>query len=187
MEHVTRRPAPVSAGSRRTWSEQKGSKRQQALDRLRTRKQRRLTNRCSLFFFFFWARLFSLGNLSFLNGWKNPLGLEILTPFGREQLFNLGVSFRTKYGSLLKDGQRPVFRTESQDRMVKSALNFAAGFFGSECFLRLVLACDPARKGTDRSPRPNSSVRGPISPTHHCRGAAVQQYSRPLHDVPERR
>ncbi|GAA5868433.1 hypothetical protein JCM3774_005376 [Rhodotorula dairenensis] len=72
----------------------------------------------------------ALGNLSFLNGWKNPLGLEILTPFGREQLFNLGVSFRTKYGSLLKEGQRPVFRTESQDRMVKSALNFAAGFFG---------------------------------------------------------
>ncbi|GAA5985595.1 hypothetical protein JCM10908_007034 [Rhodotorula pacifica] len=70
------------------------------------------------------------GNLTFLNGWKNPLGLEILTPFGREQLFNLGVSFRTKYGALLKEGQRPVFRTESEDRMVKSALNFAAGFFG---------------------------------------------------------
>lgn len=74
----------------------------------------------------------STGDLAFLNGWKNPLGLEILTPFGREQLFNLGVSFRTKYGGLLKEGQRPVFRTESEDRMVKSALNFAAGFFGGE-------------------------------------------------------
>lgn len=50
------------------------------------------------------------------------------------------MSFRTKYGSLLdapplstaKKGHRnlPVFRTESQDRMLKSALNFAAGFFG---------------------------------------------------------
>lgn len=75
----------------------------------------------------------SSGNLTFLNGWENPLGLEILTPFGRQQLFNLGASFRAKYGGLLKEGQRPVFRTESQDRMVKSALNFAAGFFGSEC------------------------------------------------------
>ncbi|BGO95728.1 histidine phosphatase superfamily [Rhodotorula toruloides] len=70
------------------------------------------------------------GNLTFLNDWKYRLGAEILTPFGREQLFNLGVSFRTKYGHLLKPGQKPVFRTESQDRMLKSALNFAAGFFG---------------------------------------------------------
>ncbi|BGP43558.1 hypothetical protein JCM10449v2_007599 [Rhodotorula kratochvilovae] len=70
------------------------------------------------------------GNMSFLNDWKYRLGAEILTPFGREQLFNLGVSFRTKYGHLLNEGQKPVFRTESQDRMHASALNFAAGFWG---------------------------------------------------------
>ncbi|GJN94417.1 hypothetical protein Rhopal_007497-T1 [Rhodotorula paludigena] len=70
------------------------------------------------------------GNLSFLNSWKYQLGAEILTPFGREQLFNLGVSFRTKYGHLLDPKKKPVFRTESQDRMLKSAQNFAAGFFG---------------------------------------------------------
>lgn len=44
------------------------------------------------------------------------------------------IAFRTNYGDLLKNftasGKLPVFRTESEDRMVKSALNFAAGFFG---------------------------------------------------------
>ncbi|BGP20154.1 hypothetical protein JCM10213v2_008289 [Rhodosporidiobolus nylandii] len=70
------------------------------------------------------------GQLSFLNDWKYKLGAEILTPFGRSQLFNLGVSFREKYGHLLQADKKPVFRTESQDRMLKSALNFAAGFFG---------------------------------------------------------
>lgn len=111
-------------------------------------------------------------DLAFLNNWKYKLGAEILTPFGREQLFALGVSFRTKYGHLLqapsfpadvnvegkKEDRKLVFRTETQgeslakvtlasersagslngypgarltsDRMLKSALNFAAGFFG---------------------------------------------------------
>ncbi|EJU00867.1 phosphoglycerate mutase-like protein [Dacryopinax primogenitus] len=73
------------------------------------------------------------GSLSFLNKWQYGLGAEILTPFGREQLFELGVSFRVKYGYLLDkfaNGTLPVFRTTSEDRMLKSALNFAAGFFG---------------------------------------------------------
>ncbi|KAK4699178.1 hypothetical protein P7C70_g7086, partial [Phenoliferia sp. Uapishka_3] len=50
--------------------------------------------------------------------------------FQREQLFQLGTGFRVKYGALLDPDVKPVFRTESQDRMLKSALNFAAGFFG---------------------------------------------------------
>ncbi|KAI0736900.1 phosphoglycerate mutase-like protein [Fomitopsis betulina] len=74
------------------------------------------------------------GGLSFLNKWTYKLGEEILTPFGRQQLFDLGVSLRMKYGFLLKDftetNMIPVFRTESQDRMLASALNFAIGFFG---------------------------------------------------------
>ena len=41
---------------------------------------------------------------------------------------------RMKYGFLLKNftdsNTLPVFRTESQDRMLSSALNFAYGFFG---------------------------------------------------------
>ncbi|GAA5874941.1 hypothetical protein JCM16303_004952 [Sporobolomyces ruberrimus] len=73
------------------------------------------------------------GKLSFLNDWTYKLGAELLTPFGREELFNLGVSFRVKYGHLLEttgSKKLPVFRTESQDRMLNSAKNFAAGFFG---------------------------------------------------------
>ncbi|KAI0734596.1 histidine phosphatase superfamily [Fomitopsis betulina] len=71
------------------------------------------------------------GPLDFLNSWTYKLGAEILTPFGREQLFELGIGFRVKYGELLNGFTGlPVFRTTSDYRMVQSALNFAAGFFG---------------------------------------------------------
>ncbi|SCV68108.1 BQ2448_229 [Microbotryum intermedium] len=95
------------------------------------------------------------GKLAFLNDWKYPLGAEILTPFGRGQLFALGVKYREMYGQLLDalplehpsrthatgsnrmpptatrtNRTRLLFRTETQDRMTKSSLNFAAGFFG---------------------------------------------------------
>ncbi|KAK7691641.1 hypothetical protein QCA50_005040 [Cerrena zonata] len=74
------------------------------------------------------------GPLSFMNDWTYKLGEEVLTPFGRQQLFDLGVSMRIKYGYLLQNftetNTLPVFRTESQDRMLASALNFAIGFFG---------------------------------------------------------
>jgi hypothetical protein len=74
------------------------------------------------------------GELAFLSTWNYKLGAELLTPFGRSQNFMLGVSYRELYGHLLNNftqaGQIPVFRTQSQDRMVKTANNFAAGFFG---------------------------------------------------------
>ncbi|KAJ3514761.1 hypothetical protein NMY22_g14639 [Coprinellus aureogranulatus] len=74
------------------------------------------------------------GELEFLNEWSYKLGEELLTPFGRKQLFDLGLSYRMKYGFLLNNFTEsntiPVFRTESQDRMLASAMNFAIGFFG---------------------------------------------------------
>jgi hypothetical protein len=74
------------------------------------------------------------GDLSFLADWTYKLGAELLTPFGRSQNFLLGLEYRQLYGSLLNNfteqGAIPVFRTQSQDRMVKTANNFAAGFFG---------------------------------------------------------
>lgn len=74
------------------------------------------------------------GELDFLNSWEYRLGAELLTPFGRSQNFELGVAFRQQYGALLNNFTRqnalPVFTTESQDRMVKTALNFMGGFFG---------------------------------------------------------
>jgi len=75
------------------------------------------------------------GPLEFLNTWTYKLGAEILTPFGRQQLFDLGAAFRVKYGELLNGFEGlPVFRTTSEKRMVQSARNWAAGFFGLEEF-----------------------------------------------------
>ncbi|EJD36091.1 phosphoglycerate mutase-like protein [Auricularia subglabra TFB-10046 SS5] len=72
------------------------------------------------------------GELAFLNQWRYRLGSESLAPLGRAQMFNLGVDLRMKYGAVLKEYTEhlPVFRTTSQDRMLQSAINFAAGFFG---------------------------------------------------------
>ncbi|KEP52493.1 histidine phosphatase domain protein [Rhizoctonia solani 123E] len=74
------------------------------------------------------------GQLGFLNNWTYKLGAEVLTPFGRGQLYDLGVSMRMRYGHLLNNFTEsntiPVFRTESQNRMLESSLNFAYGFFG---------------------------------------------------------
>nr|ODN93254.1 acid phosphatase [Cryptococcus depauperatus CBS 7841] len=79
------------------------------------------------------------GDLEFLNKWTYKLGAELLSPFGRLQNFELGVAFRQQYGSLLNNftdaGTLPVFRTESQDRMVKTAQNFLAGMFGVPEFM----------------------------------------------------
>ncbi|KAJ7141402.1 phosphoglycerate mutase-like protein [Mycena epipterygia] len=75
------------------------------------------------------------GPLGFLNRWTYKLGAETLTPFGRSEMFNLGMGFRVKYGELLKGAaDLPVFRTTSEARMVDSALNFAAGFFGVQSY-----------------------------------------------------
>ncbi|KAI6045790.1 histidine phosphatase superfamily [Pisolithus marmoratus] len=80
------------------------------------------------------ANVTASGHLRFLNDWTYKLGQEGLTPFGRAQLFDLGVSMRMRYGFLLKNFTAanilPVFRTESQNRMLASAQNFALGFFG---------------------------------------------------------
>ncbi|KAI0316503.1 phosphoglycerate mutase-like protein [Amylostereum chailletii] len=71
------------------------------------------------------------GPLQFLNTWTFKLGAEILTPVGREELYSLGVNSRVRYGGLLKAfNELPVWRTTSEARMVDSALQFAAGFFG---------------------------------------------------------
>ena len=76
----------------------------------------------------------STGDLAFLSNWTYELGAELLTPSGRAENFLLGVEYRELYGHLLNNftaaGTIPVFRTQSQDRMVKTANNFAAGFFG---------------------------------------------------------
>ncbi|KAB5591557.1 Phosphoglycerate mutase-like protein [Ceratobasidium theobromae] len=80
------------------------------------------------------GKINATGQFAFLNDWTYKLGAEILTPFGRSQLYDLGVSMRIRYGFLLDNftasNTLPVFRTESQNRMLESSINFALGFFG---------------------------------------------------------
>jgi hypothetical protein len=114
------------------------------------------------------------GELSFLSDWTYKLGAELLTPFGRSQNFMLGVEYRQLYGHLLNNFTAakalPVFRTESQDRMVKTAQNFAAGFFGVPEFLNevnieiLVEAQGVNNSGAPYEVCPNSNIgaRGSI-------------------------
>ncbi|KAI2627147.1 phosphoglycerate mutase-like protein [Xylaria nigripes] len=117
------------------------------------------------------------GDLEFLADWTYKLGAELLTPFGRGQEFLLGLQYRQLYGHLLNNftesGTIPVFRTESQDRMVKTAENFAAGFFGVPEYLDqvnieiLVEAPGVNNSGAPYYVCPNSNVedRGYIGST----------------------
>ncbi|KAK3935985.1 3-phytase A [Diplogelasinospora grovesii] len=72
------------------------------------------------------------GQLSFLNEWKYQLGHEILVPKGRQELFDSGVLHAYMYGNLYNPHSKIIVRTTTQDRMLKSAENFMAGFFGLE-------------------------------------------------------
>ncbi|KAL5380963.1 hypothetical protein DPSP01_007495 [Paraphaeosphaeria sporulosa] len=117
------------------------------------------------------------GELAFLGNWTYKLGAELLTPFGRSQNFLLGVAYRQLYGKLLNNfteaGTIPVFRTQSQDRMVKTAQNFAAGFFGVPEFLDQVnieILVENATVNNSGAPYdvcPNSNIksRGSIGST----------------------
>ncbi|GAA6021193.1 hypothetical protein JCM10207_008350 [Rhodosporidiobolus poonsookiae] len=116
------------------------------------------------------------GPLSFLNDWTYGLGAELLTPYGRLQNFKWGVAARQLYGKLLNNmteaGQLPVFRTQSQDRMVKTMQNFAAGFFGVPEFLdQYSLEIGVETKGLNTSGAPyevcpnSNNARGSVGST----------------------
>ncbi|KAM7223157.1 acid phosphatase [Rhypophila decipiens] len=70
--------------------------------------------------------------LSFLNDWKYELGYEILVPKGRQELFDSGVLHSYMYSQLYNPNSKIIVRTTTQDRMLKSAEYFMAGFFGLE-------------------------------------------------------
>ncbi|CZT42733.1 probable 3-phytase A precursor [Rhynchosporium secalis] len=72
------------------------------------------------------------GQLSFLNEWKYELGREILVPRGRQELFESGILHYYEYGQLYNPNSKIIVRTTTQDRMLKSAEYFMAGFFGLE-------------------------------------------------------
>ncbi|EQL02205.1 3-phytase A precursor [Ophiocordyceps sinensis CO18] len=70
------------------------------------------------------------GPLAFLKDWKYQLGSEILVPNGRQELFESGILHNYMYGALYNPTSKIIVRTTTQDRMLKSAENWLAGFFG---------------------------------------------------------
>ena len=59
------------------------------------------------------------GALSFLNDWEYGLGVEILVPRGRQELFDSGVLHYYQYGQLYNPNTKIIARTTTQDRMLK--------------------------------------------------------------------
>ncbi|KAF4455445.1 hypothetical protein F53441_2234 [Fusarium austroafricanum] len=78
------------------------------------------------------ASLKTSGALEFIMDWKYELGKAILVPRGRQELFESGVLHSYMYGSLYNPQSKLIVRTTTQDRMLKSAENWMAGFFGLE-------------------------------------------------------
>ena len=91
------------------------------------------------------------GELSFLNSWRYTLGAEILVARGRQELFDSGVLFYYQYGQLYNTSTKIIARTTSQDRMLKSAEYFMAGFFGLEWTNNATLEVTLEQKGYNDS------------------------------------
>lgn len=70
------------------------------------------------------------GQLAFLNSFSYGLGEEILVPVGQQELFDSGVLHYYDYGHLYNTSTKIIARTTTQDRILKSAEYFMAGFFG---------------------------------------------------------
>ncbi|KAI9654452.1 MAG: hypothetical protein M1831_005418 [Alyxoria varia] len=92
------------------------------------------------------------GELQFLNGWKNKLGEAILTPVGKQELFDSGTLHQYLYGHLYpNDGEKIIARSTTQDRMTQSAEYFLAGFFGLEWPKNATLELIIEREGFNNS------------------------------------
>lgn len=72
------------------------------------------------------------GSLSFLNSYSYNFGAEVLVPQGHRELFDNGVRYYYNYGRLYNTSTKIIARTTSENRMLKSAEYFLAGFFGLE-------------------------------------------------------
>ncbi|KAL4862858.1 hypothetical protein BDV12DRAFT_206913 [Aspergillus spectabilis] len=68
--------------------------------------------------------------LAFLNDWTWREGVNILVPKGRQELYDSGVLHFYNYGALYKNSSKLVVRSTSVNRVIESAENFLAGFFG---------------------------------------------------------
>ncbi|KAG1762194.1 phosphoglycerate mutase-like protein [Suillus occidentalis] len=66
--------------------------------------------------------------LEFLRSYQWHLGEADLVPFGATQSFQSGAEIYHRYGHLVHDHTLPFVRTSGGDRVVKSAVNWTAGF-----------------------------------------------------------
>lgn len=69
-------------------------------------------------------------------------------PLGKQELFDSGTLHQIEYGHLYKNnGTKIIARSTTQDRMLKSAEYFLAGFFGLDWTQNatLVLAIEQSR------------------------------------------
>lgn len=83
-------------------------------------------------------------------------------PFGRQQLYELGVRSRIAYGHLLNDfterGELPVFRTGSIDRMVETMEAFGQGFFGRDSQKQFSMSIAIEEKGINATVYPGGGT-----------------------------
>ncbi|KAF4463565.1 phytase [Fusarium albosuccineum] len=110
------------------------------------------------------------GPLAFLKDWKYELGYAILVPRGRQELFESGVLHSYMYGSLYNPQSKLIVRTTTQDRMLKSAENWMAGFFGLEWTNNATIEV------IIEAPGFNNSLAGSLG----CPNAAKNDYKSPV-------
>ena len=67
------------------------------------------------------------GIYRFLEDYTYNLGAENLTTFGEQELVNSGIKFYERYESLARDNV-PFFRSDAEDRVYQSTLNFSQGY-----------------------------------------------------------
>ena len=67
------------------------------------------------------------GPFAFLKDYEYRLGADLLTDFGRQELFNEGLEFFHRYQDLAR-ATAPFIRASGQDRVIESAEKFGAGY-----------------------------------------------------------
>ena len=117
------------------------------------------------------------GALGFMKDWRYQLGHEILVPKGREELFQSGVLHSYMYGSLYNPNSKLIVRTTTQDRMLKSAENWMAGFFGLEWAQNATIEVIIEESGF------NNSLAGSLNcPNSHTKTPGIQALSTWAHE-----
>ncbi|EPQ27599.1 uncharacterized protein PFL1_04737 [Pseudozyma flocculosa PF-1] len=114
------------------------------------------------------------GPLSFINSYKYRLGTELLTPVGRQQLYDSGAKAAILYGALavedLKEKSRTGLpkklfaRAGSQQRIVDSGFAWLAGFWGQHWANSTNFEIQIESEGFNTTTAPEFACRGASKP-----------------------